>query len=127
MTRREAWGYRCLTLTRKNKQMLIVTDVYEHFVFDSAHLRAPNLLYSPVLFVCKEIDDKLWAQLFELVKARKMIKWYHNNVLHATEDICTPYQAAYYEALHDNEAALKKQLQPMANAFCIAYKGYSLN
>ena len=29
--------------------MLVVTDLYEHFVFDDAHLRTTNLLYNPVI------------------------------------------------------------------------------
>ena len=107
--------------------MLTVTDVYEHFVFEDGYLRTPNLLYSPVTCAWRELGDKLWIQLFELAKARRMIKWYHYNVLRATEDVCTPYQAAYYGALHDHEMELKKQLQPMANTFCAVYKGYSLN
>ena len=98
-------------------------DCYEHFDFDPAHLLPDFMIYSPVTDSTHEVSSSLWRSLKTLSDMWKVIVDYRTNT-HDGQNLET---AEIHMVLLDKYAEAKRVMQPLANQFCVAYKGYSLN
>lgn len=97
--------------------------ILEDFEIEPHHIRAPHWIWNPQHEKWNEVFPFLYEGLEILLLARQNVREYYTYLHNPLSD----ESCILYVALLDKVVDVRRSIEHLANAFCIAYKGYSLN